>query len=230
MTKRKRQNIGEAHAAQESDDATVKLLQRFILMPGEIDAQHGQLAELTASVGDLKEEVGLCLQGLQSFARQIHQIDTSVATLTEEFQHSRQITNQHDECIEAGVSRIETQLSGQYVREQIIQPLATQVLMAIDMIDGLLEHTAIDPDVYQGLKSVFFQILDGFGFNEIHVKPGDVFDGRTCQPTQVDCGDVAERNGTITKVQRKGFCWRNGDVLRPAAVIVYRCTQQGDKS
>ena len=230
MIARRGQNTGEAHAAQGCDDAAAKLLHRLILMPEEIDAQHGQLAELAASVGDIGKEMSLCRQGLLSVVRQIRQIDTSVTTLTEESQHSRLITNQHDECIEAGISRLETQLSSQYVRNQIIQPLATQIFMAIDMIDGLLDHDTIDPDVYQGLRGVFLQILDGIGIDEIHVKPGDVFDGRTCHPTQVSHGDVAERNGTITTVQRKGFCWRNGDILRPAAVIVYRCTQQGEKS
>ena len=206
-----------------SDDAPVEWFRRFILLPAEIDAQHRQLAELAASVGDVKAEMSQCRQGLQSVARQIHQTDTSVAALAEETRHSRQVANQHDECIEAGISRIETKLSSQYVREQIIQPLAAQILMAVDMIDGLLEHNTIDPDVYRGLKVIFLQILDGCGIGEINVQPGDVFDGRTCQPTQISRGDVAERNGTITNVQRKGFCWRNGDVLRPAAVIVYRC-------
>lgn len=230
MTGRRSQNTGEAHAAQECDDATIKLLQRFILMPEEIDAQLSQLADLAASVGDVKAEMSQCRQGLQSVVRQIHQIDTSVATLTEESQHSRQITNQHDECIEAGISRIETKLSSQYVREQIIQPLVAQVLIAVDMVDSLLEHNTIDPDVYHGLKGIFLQILDGVGIGEINVQPGDVFDGKTCQPTQINRGDVAERNGTITKVQRKGFCWRNGNIFRPAAVIVYRCIQQGERS
>lgn len=209
--------------ARGSDDAAFELFRRFILLPAEIDAQHSQLADLAASFGDVRTEMSQCRQGLQSVARQIHQIDTSVATLTEESQHSKQITNQHDECIEAGISRIETKLSSQYVREQIIQPLAAQILVAVDMIDSLLEHNTIDPDVYRGLKAIFLQILDGCGICEINVQPGDAFDGKTCQPTQISRGDVAERNGTITKVQRKGFCWRNGDILRPAAVIVYRC-------
>ena len=206
-----------------SDNAAVELFQRFILLPAEIDAQHRQLADLASSVGDVRTEISQCRQGLQSVARQIHQMDASVVALTEESQHSRQITNQHDECIEAGISRIETKLSSQYVREQIIQPLAIQILIAVDMIDSLLDHNTIDPDVYRGLKAIFLQILDGCGIGEINVQPGDVFDGRTCQPTQISRGDVVERNGTITNVQRKGFCWRNGDVLRPAAVIVYRC-------
>lgn len=230
MTGKKSKNTGKAQAAQEYDDATIELFRRFILLPSEVDAQHGQLADLVACVEDITSEMSQCRQGLQNVTRQIHQLDTSVAALTEESRQSRQNTNQHDECIEAGISRIETRLSGQYVREQIIQPLAAQILMAVDMADSLLEHNTIDPDVYDGLKGIFFQILDGLGVGEIPVQPGDVFDGRTCQPTQVDCGDVVKRNGTITKVQRKGFCWRNGDVLRPAAVIVYRCAQKGDKS
>jgi molecular chaperone GrpE (heat shock protein) len=206
-----------------SDDTAVALFRRFIFLPAEIDAQYRQLADLASSVGDVRTEISQCRQGLQSVARQIHQMDASVVALTEESQHSRQITNQHDECIEAGISRIETKLSSQYVREQIIQPLAIQILIAVDMIDSLLDHNTIDPDVYRGLKAIFLQILDGCGIGEINVQPGDVFDGRTCQPIQISRGDVVERNGTITNVQRKGFCWRNGDVLRPAAVIVYRC-------
>lgn len=208
---------------REEDAPAIELFRRFISLPAEIDAQHRQLADLAASVEDVRTEMSQCRQGLQSVARQIHQTDTSVATLTEESRQSRHVANQHDECIEAGISRIETKLSSQYIREQIIQPLAAQILMAVDMVDSLLEHNTIDPDVYRGLKAIFLQMLDGCGIGEINVQPGDVFDGRTCQPTQISRGDVAERNGTITNVQRKGFCWRNGDVLRPAAVIVYRC-------
>lgn len=206
-----------------SDDAMVTQFRRFISLPAEIDAQRRQLAELAASVGDFKTEISQCRQGLQSVARQIHQTDTSVAALTGESQHFRQVANQHAECIEAGISRIETKLSSQYVREQIIQPLASQILVAVDMADSLLEHNTIDPDVYRGLSAIFLQILDGCGIGELNVQPGDAFDGKTCQPTQISHGDVVGRNGTITKVQRKGFCWRNGDILRPAAVIVYRC-------
>lgn len=213
-----------------SDDTAVELFRRFILLPSEVDAQLKQLADLAARVGDIRTEISQCRQGVQSLARQIHQIDTSMSTLTEESQHLRQVANQHDEGIEAGISRIETKLSNQYVREQIIQPLAVQILIAVDMIDSLFEHNAMDPDVYHGLRAIFLQILDGYGIGEINVQPGDVFDGRTCQPSEISRGDVAERNGTITKVQRKGFCWRNGDILRPAAVIVYRCIQQGGQS
>lgn len=213
-----------------SDDATMELFRRFILLPEEIDEQLSQLADLAASVGDARTEISQCRKGLQSVARQIHQMDTSMATLTEESKHSRQNAYQHYECIQAGISRIETKLSSQYVREQIIQPLMEQILVAVDMIDGLLEHKTIDHDVHRGLQVIFLQILDGCGISEINVQPGDVFDGKTCQPTEISQGDVVERNGTITTVQRRGFCWRNGDILRPAAVVVYRCIQQGERS
>ncbi len=161
-----------------SDDAAVALFRRFISLPAEIDAQHRQLAELAASVGDFKTEISQCRQGLQSVARQIHQTDTSVATLTGESQHFRQVANQHAECIEAGISRIETKLSSQYVREQIIQPLASQILVAVDMADSLLEHNTIDPDVYRGLSAIFLQILDGCGIGDRSLRDFRRMNGR----------------------------------------------------
>ncbi len=66
----------------------------------------------------------------------------------------------------------------------------------------------------------FLQVLEKYGVKAIEVEENSVFD--TLLHEAIDSRDGGGNTGNIAEVLSKGYMWRDGSVVRPAKVIVYK--------
>ena len=95
--------------------------------------------------------------------------------------------------------------------------LLEDLLPVLDNLNRAQSHLK-DQGLELGL-SQFKQVLEKYGVQEIIVDVGSDFDHT--QHEAIDSKDGGEQ-GKVADVISKGFMWRNGSVIRPAKVIVYK--------
>ncbi len=95
--------------------------------------------------------------------------------------------------------------------------LLEDLLPVLDNLIRAQEHLK-DQGLEMGI-SQFKQILGKYGVEEIKVESGVEFDATLHEA--IDSRDGGEQ-GKVAEQVAKGFMWRNGTVIRPARVIVYK--------
>lgn len=95
--------------------------------------------------------------------------------------------------------------------------LLDELLPVLDNIDRAQSHLN-DKGLEMGLTQ-FKNALEKCGVNEIKVEDGADFDA--VYHEAIDSREGGEA-GKVAEVLVKGFTWRDGTVLRPAKVIVYK--------
>lgn len=95
--------------------------------------------------------------------------------------------------------------------------LLEDLLPVLDNLERAQSHLK-DQGLAMGLNS-FQQVLTRYGVNEIKVEQNADFDALLHEAIDSRTGGEA---GKVAEILVKGFVWRDGSVIRPAKVIVYK--------
>ncbi|MBI4029003.1 MAG: nucleotide exchange factor GrpE [Candidatus Blackburnbacteria bacterium] len=92
-----------------------------------------------------------------------------------------------------------------------------ELIPVLDLLSRAQKHLK-DPGLEMALGQ-FRQVLERYGVEEIEAKEGIVFDASLHEAVEtVEGGEV----GKIAQVAQAGYKWKEGMVLRPAKVVVYK--------
>lgn len=113
------------------------------------------------------------------------------------------------------VKRVEREKIEIYTRSS--RNLIEELLPGLDILETAQAHLK-DPGL-EVAQNHFAQALEKAGLEEIKVLPGDTFNANCHEAVETKEGGEA---GTIAHVVRTGYKWKDGMVLRPTKVEVYK--------
>lgn len=113
------------------------------------------------------------------------------------------------------VKRAEREREEVYLRAT--RNFVEDLLPVVDDLERAQVHLQ-DQGLGMGLEHLK-RVLDSHGVVEIPVKPGDEFDSQIHEA--IDSAGGGEKN-TLAQVLAKGYKWKDGKIVRPAKVMVYK--------
>lgn len=116
------------------------------------------------------------------------------------------------------VNRVEREKIEIYTRAS--KSLIEELLPVLDLLKRAQNHLG-DPGLAIALQN-FEQVIARAGVEKIEVKSGDQFDAMSHEVVETIEG---KEPGIIAKVLEDGFKWKDGKVLRPVKVEVYKNLQ-----
>ena len=182
--------------AQDSEELLCKRMGHLLKLPIRME----QVSHSMQRIGDTQDDISQAMRDMQG---------------------QFGVIAQRVDCIEDATRQSATLLRSHF-RDRVMRPLASGLAAVVDMVEDMVRHQSISEDVGEALKQTITSLLNDYGVTEIAVAAGDPFDARLCRPVSFISGTDQKADGAIADVVRPGYLGEDGEVIRPAQVVVVR--------